>query len=241
MPRDKKQKQAPPAPPPPPLNNPFQAAKARLQEVVRKPEPPKPEKPAPKAGPKAAAPPLEELRLTDEDLFLREMSGVTRMRPPRAGGRRPAEPTVVRAPPRPSEEAEVVAQLADLVQGSGAFDIANSDEYIEGISPGLDAGLLRRLRQGDFAIQGHLDLHGLTAEEAHVEVERFLHEARLQRKRCVLIIHGRGLNSKDQIPVLKERLRVWLNRGRIGRSVLAFSTAKPVDGGAGAVYVLLRK
>jgi DNA-nicking Smr family endonuclease len=57
----------------------------------------------------------------------------------------------------------------------------------------------------------------------------------------VLIIHGRGRRSKDQIPVLKERLKVWLSRGRVGRGVLAFCTARPADGGAGALYVLLRK
>jgi DNA-nicking Smr family endonuclease len=57
----------------------------------------------------------------------------------------------------------------------------------------------------------------------------------------VLIIHGRGHNSREGIPVLKERLQVWLTRGRIGRHVLAFATARPQDGGAGAVYVLLRR
>jgi DNA-nicking Smr family endonuclease len=57
----------------------------------------------------------------------------------------------------------------------------------------------------------------------------------------VLIIHGRGLHSKESVPVLKERLKVWLSRGRIGKSVLAFVTARPSDGGAGAVYVLLRR
>ena len=60
-------------------------------------------------------------------------------------------------------------------------------------------------------------------------------------KRCVLIVHGRGLNSPDQIPVLKESLRVWLGQKRTGKTVLAFATARPQDGGAGAVYVLLRR
>ena len=98
------------------------------------------------------------------------------------------------------------------------------------------------LRRGDYAVQGHLDLHGMTSADAKDAVDRFLNESRRVGKRCVLIVHGRGLNAKDQIPVLKERLRVWLQqRGRIGRSVLAFATARPHDGGAGAVYVLLRR
>ena len=57
----------------------------------------------------------------------------------------------------------------------------------------------------------------------------------------MLIVHGRGLNSKDNIPVLKVAVKAWLERGRIGKSVLAFCTARPHDGGAGAVYVLLRR
>ena len=57
----------------------------------------------------------------------------------------------------------------------------------------------------------------------------------------MLIVHGRGLNSKDQVPVLKERLKIWLARGRAAHVVLAFATARPCDGGAGALYVLLRR
>ena len=59
--------------------------------------------------------------------------------------------------------------------------------------------------------------------------------------RCVLIVHGRGLNSPDSIPVLKERLPVWLNRGSARKIVLGFATARSYDGGTGAIYVLLRR
>jgi DNA-nicking Smr family endonuclease len=140
-----------------------------------------------------------------------------------------------------SDDAEVYAQLSDLVTGGGTFDISDSDEYIEGLATGLDRRLLTRLRHGDYAVQGHTDLHGLNREDARLQVEQFLFESRLRGHRCVLIIHGRGLNSKDQIPVLKEAVRVWLTRGRISRNVLCFATARPTDGGTGAVYVLLRR
>lgn len=138
-------------------------------------------------------------------------------------------------------EAEALAHLADLVEGRIRFDILNSDEYVEGIAHGLDRGLLTKLRKGTFAIQAHLDLHGRTRQEAREEVSRFLTTCRGHRMRCVLIVHGRGLNSKDQIPVLKQSLKVWLTGGGMGRWVLAFCTALPSDGGAGAIYVLLRK
>ena len=162
---------------------------------------------------------------------------------PRGRVRAPA-PTAPAAAPisrRAADEAEAYAQLADLVQGHGAFSISDTDEYLEFLAPGIDRRLLRQLRRGDYSIQGHVDLHGMNREEARAAVERFVEQSRLAGKRCVLIIHGRGLNSKDQIPVLKEKVKAWLERGRIGRQVLAFATARPCDGGGGALYVLLRR
>jgi DNA-nicking Smr family endonuclease len=189
------------------------------------------------AAPEPPPPPRSEA-----DLFSEEMRGVAELPPdPRGrviGGAAPVASTPRR---RHDDDAEAYAELADLVDGVGPFDISATDEYIEGLGPGIDKRLLRKLRAGDYAVQAHLDLHGLVSDEARVEVERFLVGARSDGRRCVLIIHGRGHNSKEGIPVLKERLKVWLTRGRIGRGVLAFCTARPTDGGAGAVYVLLRK
>ena len=121
------------------------------------------------------------------------------------------------------------------------FDFADSEEFIEGASPGTDRNLLRALRRGDFSVQGRLDLHGMTQVEAREAMERFLTDSRRAGRRCVLIVHGRGLHSKDQLPVLKAQLKGWLSQKRIGQMALAFASAKPQDGGAGAVYVLLRR
>jgi DNA-nicking Smr family endonuclease len=140
-----------------------------------------------------------------------------------------------------TDDAEALAILGDLVAGNGPLDITDTDEYIEGRAAGVDPRIVRRLRRGDFAYQAHLDLHQLTTEEARGAVEQLLVQACRRGLRCVLIIHGRGRNSKDQIPVLKERLKVWLGRGALSRAVLAFTTARPCDGGAGALYVLLRR
>ena len=144
-------------------------------------------------------------------------------------------------PPRTDEDAEVLAQLSELVACEAPFDLADSDEFIEGSLPSLDPQLLRKLRKGEIALQGHVDLHGLTRDEAKVALERFLLGSRQAGKRCVLVVHGRGLHSKDEIPVLKTGVQLWLTRGKIARWVLAFTTARPHDGGAGAVYVLLRR
>lgn len=156
--------------------------------------------------------------------------------------RRRVEPG--RLPPprrRAAEDAEALAELADLVHGRGAFDITVTDEYLQGAVVGLEPEIVERLRRGEFACRAYLDMHGLTAEEARRETGDFIAAAIRAGHRCVLIVHGRGLNSKHQRPVLKDRLKAWLSRGALARSVLAFTTARPCDGGAGALYVLLRR
>lgn len=183
----------------------------------------------------AATPPANEA-----SLFLDAVAGV---KPLDAREReRVAQP----APAFPNREvthpdAEALAELCDLVTGSAPFDITDGDEYVEGAMIGLDPRLVRRLRDGEFAYQAHLDLHGMTSHEARAEVEAFLTRTHQDGKRCVLIIHGRGRNSKDQVPVLKSKLTTWLAHGQSTRRILAFTSARPCDGGVGAVYVLLRR
>jgi DNA-nicking Smr family endonuclease len=211
-------------------NNPFKDAIKALQKK-KEPEPTKP-KAAPPPPPKKKPAPEED----DASLFYAAMDGVQQI-----SNRGEAPVPNPRLPEIIDENAEALAQLSELVAGPGDFDIAGSDEFIEGAGPGIDRNLLRALRRGDFAIQGRLDLHGMTQAEAKEAVERFLSDNRRAKKRCVLIVHGRGLHSKDQIPVLKAQLKGWLSQKRVGNMVLAFATARPQDGGAGAVYVLLRR
>ncbi len=218
----------PPQPHPGPLNAPFKGLKGRIQAKPAPPPPPPP--------PKPVAPPPPD----DGDLFSSAMAGVRRMsKDPHARVEGPGPANGKPGPP--SEEAEALAALSDLVTGVAHFDVTDTREYVEGIVVGLDPRLVRRLRKGEFAYQRHVDLHGLTQADARAEVERFLTAAFKDGLRCVLIVHGRGLNSKDHVPVLKERLKSWLAHGSIGRIVLAFTTARPCDGGAGALYVLLRR
>ncbi len=140
----------------------------------------------------------------------------------------------------PDEEKEVMTHLRDLVSGSVEMDILFSDEYIEGSVGGVGKNIMRRLRKGQVPVQDYIDLHGLIRKDAERRVREFLINSHGRGLRCVLIVHGRGLNSPDNIPVLKERLPVWLNRGPARKIVLAFATARPYDGGTGAIYVLLR-
>lgn len=183
---------------------------------------------------RAAAPGRTE---GDEEAFRRAMSGVDRAERRGPAGRAAGPP----APPPEDEFALAERFLASFVDGEVSFDLADTDEYVEGSVCGLDPRIVRRLRAGEFAVQAHMDLHGMDRVSAKREVRRFVEECQTAGKRCVLVVHGRGLGSKDHVPVLKRHLRDWLSRGGIGRRVLAFTSARPCDGGTGAAYVLLRR
>ncbi|MBM7115363.1 Smr/MutS family protein [Archangium primigenium] len=215
------------------FNNPFKTALTDLKKKQAEPAK-KPQAPAPPPKPTRAKRPAAE---EDESrLFLSAMDGVQQVT-----NRGEAPVPDPRLPEIIDENAEALAELAEMVAGQGDLDISGTDESLEGAAPGVDGRLMRSLRRGDFSIQARLDLHGQTQAQAREAVDRFLSDSRRSGKRCVLIVHGRGLNSPDQIPVLKESMRVWLGQKRTGKTVLAFATARPQDGGAGAVYVLLRR
>jgi DNA-nicking Smr family endonuclease len=192
-----------------------------------------------------AKPPVSRERTHAADVeddaasFARAMADVRRLESDRRIDAPPPALDVRRAPV--SEDAEALAALSEFVAGSGEFDVSDSTEYVEGAVVGLDPRVLRRLRRGEFAYQAWVDLHGMSAIEARDVVARFVGDAFNAGHRAILIVHGRGHNSKDNVPVLKERLKSWLARGQMGRVVLAFSSARPIDGGTGALYVLLRR
>lgn len=142
--------------------------------------------------------------------------------------------------PRNNEDAETLSKLRDLVEHGTGFHILDTPEYIEGTGYNVPSEIARRLHRGDFSIQAHIDLHGLTANNAKEVFEKFLKWAVDAGKRGVLIIHGRGLSSPDE-PVLKKKVVEWLTRGPWRKWIVAYSSARLCDGGAGATYVLLRK
>lgn len=104
--------------------------------------------------------------------------------------------------------------------------------------PGLQGRVMRKLRTGQYRVASELDLHGLSAKEAKQELLQFLRDMHPRTGECVRIIHGKGNRSDHRGPVLKTKINNWLRQH--GR-VLAFHSARPVDGGTGAVYVLLRR
>lgn len=103
---------------------------------------------------------------------------------------------------------------------------------------GVQNRIMRQLKAGKIAVEQRLDLHGQTIEQAHQSLMQFIHQCQQQRKYYILIIHGRGYRSAGGVPVLKQNVDYWLKQHK---SVLAFHSASPEDGGKGAVYVLLRR
>ena len=177
----------------------------------------------------------------ESDYFAEAMSDVTPLAQQNMTIARVPDTDARPAHPANSTDLEVLAHLSDLVSGIAEMDITFSDEYIEGSVQGFDWKLMQKLKNGLFPVQDHVDLHGYTRQEAELKVGDFLLRSYRLGLRCVLVVHGRGLNSEDHIPVLKERLPVWLSRGPVKKIILAFSTARPYDGGTGAIYILLRR
>lgn len=112
------------------------------------------------------------------------------------------------------------------------------DDELGFLRPGVTPQALRRLRRGHWRIQDEIDLHGLTRDEARTRLVGFLEYCHLRNAKCVRIIHGKGLGSKNHEPVLKQLVKSWLMQRA---EILAFVPARPEDGGAGAVIVLLKR
>ena len=117
---------------------------------------------------------------------------------------------------------------------SVAMEAGDAWSYVR---PGMPHQTLRRLRRAHWGIQHNLDLHGCTREEARQQLIAFLDHCTQRKMRCVRVIHGKGLSSKNREPVLKSRIGNWLMQRT---DVLAFCQAKPEDGGGGAVLILLK-
>ncbi len=115
--------------------------------------------------------------------------------------------------------------------------LLHTDAELSFRRPGIGPDVLRKLRRGDWVIQDHLDLHGLRVGEARELLSQFLREAIRRGLRCVRVVHGKGLGSRDRQPVLKGKARVWLAQRD---EVIAFCQARPAEGGSGALVVLLR-
>ena len=117
-----------------------------------------------------------------------------------------------------------------------AHELESGEELLY-LRTGQSPDVLSKLRRGFWVVQAQIDLHGLISDEAREYVAEFLSNCKKSNIRCVRIVHGKGLGSRNREPVLKHKLRNWLMQKD---EVLAYAQAKPEDGGSGAVIVLLK-
>ena len=154
----------------------------------------------------------------------------------------PDKRRAVLAKPRPEPIARQTAldDQAVLIEAiSDEFDVStlmDADEHMSFRQPGIGTDVTRKLRRGDWSIQRQLDLHGLRRDDAREALSHFIREAHKHGIRCVRVVHGKGLGSPGKAPILKSKVQRWLVQKK---EVLAFVQAKPADGGAGALVVLL--
>ena len=179
-----------------------------------------------------------EGEMSERQLFLDAVADVV----PISGVNRPAVIPAKRGRPARRETVETggVDHLRRLVECGHGFEVCHTPEYMEGRGYNVGREVTRRLYNGDFSIQDHIDLHGLTAADALEAFSAFMTTAIATGKRAVLIVHGRGLSS-PAAPVLKGEVFFWLTRSTFRKWVIAFTSARSCDGGAGATYVLLRR
>jgi len=185
----------------------------------------------PKAGTGKPAP-TQDTEAEDAD-FRQAMAGVK----PQAGSDR-LMPERPRPSARPrSSEADEQAVLEDMMSDVLDPEDIESGDTLTYRGEGIQDSVWRRLRRGGYHIRAELDLHGLNREAARQQVAMFLADCQDRDLRAVRIIHGKGRGSPNTGPVIKALLDSWLRRRK---DVLAFCSARPHDGGTGAVYVLLR-
>jgi len=173
---------------------------------------------------------------TEDELFRAEMAadGVVQIKlAVRAELQKPRPKPI--AAQRMADEAAVPAEL--LKDTSGWDGEVDTGDNITFLRNGLGRDVLKKLKRGHWAIQSELDLHGHTTLAARDELARFLAHARHNGLRCLRIIHGRGTRSVNNVPLLRNKVRLSLSQRD---EVLAFCDAGPGDGGAGAVLVLLK-
>ena len=144
-------------------------------------------------------------------------------------------------PPEPVPRQHLLDEQAALRETiSDEFDVStllDIDDQLSFRRPGIGTDVTRKLRKGHWSIQRQLDLHGLRSDDARQALGDFIREACQAGIRCVRVVHGKGLGSPGKAPVLKNKVHGWLVQKN---EVLAFVQARPADGGAGALVVLLK-
>jgi len=169
----------------------------------------------------------------EQALFARAIGPTQPLRP---HGRVVHAPPPVAPEPLQRQRDEQAVLREAISDEFDASTLLHTDEHLSFHRPGIGPDVTARLRRGHWAVQGQIDLHGLRTDEAREALGQFLRDAQRAGLRCVRVVHGKGLGSPGRAPVLKAKVHGWLIQKN---QVLAFVQAKPLEGGAGALLVLL--
>jgi DNA-nicking Smr family endonuclease len=153
---------------------------------------------------------------------------------------KPLAPGPTRVSPAKTKRATARAPSPPAWSGGSAASFAIDDDgtRLEGARSGQEK-VMRELARGQWPATATLDLHGMTAAQAERALVDFCIHQRSARRHAVLVVHGRGIHSPGNRGVLREEIAAWLSSGPLSHMVLCFATARPRDGGGGALYVLL--
>jgi DNA-nicking Smr family endonuclease len=170
----------------------------------------------------------------EKNLFISAAGAVQPLPDKRRALLKKERPSTVPRQQQLDDQAVLIEAISDEFDVSSLMD---ADEHMSFRRPGIGTDVTRKLRRGDWSIQRQLDLHGLRSDDAREQLSRFIREAHKHGIRCVRVVHGKGLGSPGKAPVLKSKVHSWLVQKK---EVLAFVQAKPAEGGAGALVVLLQ-
>ncbi|APW37102.1 DNA mismatch repair protein MutS [Rhodoferax koreense] len=186
------------------------------------------------AAERAAQLERERRLAAQKNLFMLAVGAVNPLPDQRKAELRKAQPEPVATQLQRDEQAVLVEAISD---GFDASNLLDTDDALSYRRQGIGADVTRRLRKGEWSIQRQIDLHGLRSDAARDALSGFIRDAQKHGIRCVRVVHGKGLSSPGKTPVLKGKVRNWLVQKN---EVLAFVQARPIDGGAGALVVLLK-
>ena len=173
----------------------------------------------------------------EKELFARAVGPVKALPIKHRPGHRAHLPLVPPAPIAVQHQLDEEAVMREAI--SDEFDVESlldTDDALSFRRPGMGPDVTRKLRRGGWSIQGQIDLHGLRRDDARESLSQFIKDAHKTGWRCVRVVHGKGLGSPGKTPVLKGRVQSWLIQKA---EVIAFVQARPAEGGAGALVVLL--
>lgn len=172
--------------------------------------------------------------IQDANLFHRSIGEVTLLAPSNKVVLALPQPLPIVRPHFTNEQTACQEFLSDEFNAETLLHIDDSLGFTRN---GIGSDVLRKLQRGHWVIQSQLDLHGMHRDQARTALTEFLHNAIKHGQRCVRVIHGKGLGSINKEPILKNKVRSWLVQKD---EVLAFCQARAVNGGTGALVILLK-